>query len=60
MERSAGGQDRKDRTPGHDSKNRTAGRGKLGTRVLEQDKWAWTAATGQLGQDSWDSTARTG
>ncbi len=54
------GQGNGDEQPCHDSKNITAGRGKLGTRVLEQDKWAWTAATGQLGQDSWDRTARTG
>jgi hypothetical protein len=38
--------------PVYDRKDRTAGIGQLGTRVLKQDSKNMTARTGQLGQDN--------
>jgi hypothetical protein len=42
--------------PVYDRKDRTAGIGQLGTRVLEQDSQNMTARTGHLRQDNRDGT----
>jgi hypothetical protein len=44
----------------HDSKDRTVGTNKLGTRMLGQEQMGKTAGKGQLGKDSWDRATDTG